>query len=471
MTLQDLMGLLPVLTLAFGSILVLLLGLWWRQRQALLFIGVAVAAAAAFTAVLVSPSAAEVGGMFSTGGYARFFDVIWSLVVALTLLLSWRYSDTRGFSGGEYVSLVLFAGAGMALLSAATSLVGLFVGLEAFTLVLYILIAFDKKSGIGAEGGLKYLVLGVVTTSSLAFGIALIFASAGTFHLPEAMAGLASGTGLRPLGLIGWAMLVLTAGFKVSLVPFHFWTPDVYQGAPAPVAGLLSAGSKGAVFAVLVTLSAGMSIHWQDLSLLLWWIAAVTMLVGTLSALFQENIKRLLAYSSVVHMGYVLVGLLAGSTVGQQAVLFYLVFYAVASLAAFGVITSFTDSLGEPMLLSDYRGAGYRYPFRATVLTISLLALAGIPPTGGFIAKLNVFGAAIRSNYLGLAVLAILASLISLYYYLRIIIALFMAEGPGRKFPTTGPAEALALGLCLVLILALGVFPGPLLDLIGRILG
>ncbi len=470
MTLQDLAGLLPVLTLASGSILLLLLGLWWPRRRALLFIGVFVAAAAAVIAVLAAPSAAEVGGMFSTGGYARFFDVVWSLVVALTLLLSWRYAETRGFSGGEYTSLVLFAGAGMALLSAATSLVGLFVGLEAFTLVLYILIAFDKKSGAGAEGGLKYLVLGVVTTSSLAFGIALIFASSGTFHLPEAMAGIAVGTGLRPLGLIGWALLVLTAGFKVSLVPFHFWTPDVYQGAPAPVSGLLSAGSKGAVFAVLVTLAAGMAARWRDLSPVLWWIAALTMLVGTLSALFQENIKRLLAYSSVVHMGYVLVGLLAGGTAGRQAVVFYLVFYAIASLATFGVIASFSDSSGEPMLLADYRGAGYRYPFRAAVLTVSLLALAGIPPTGGFIAKLNVFGAAIRSDYLGLAVLAIVASLISLYYYLRIIIALFMTEEAGRKLPATGPAETLALGLCLILILALGVFPGPLLDIIGQIL-
>jgi NADH-quinone oxidoreductase subunit N len=358
----------------------------------------------------------------------------------------------------------------MSLLSAASSLVGLFLGLEAFTLVLYILISLDRHSPQGAEAGLKYLVLGVTATGALAFGIALIYASAGTFHLPEALAGIGTGAKLRPIGLAGWALLLLAVGFKVSLVPFHLWTPDVYQGAPAPITGLLSAGSKGAMFSALVTLLAGSGAAAQDLRPVLWVFSAVTMGVGTLAALRQENVKRLLAYSSVVHMGIVLLGLVAGGVGGRSAVVFYLVFYAAVSLGAFGVIASLSGAGGEPQALAAYRGIGYRHPFRAAAMTVFLLALAGIPPTGGFMAKLQIFAAAIQADALGLALIGILVSLISLYYYLKIIIALYMTDDSAPALAPGTVAERVAVLLCLLLVLALGLFPAPILDWIGGIL-
>lgn len=470
MTGADVVALIPIIVLLAGSTGILLAGAWWpAARRPLLLAGAGVTLAAAFCAGLLPPPVPEVGSMYGTGPYARFFTVLWSLVAALTLLLSLRYGEERAFAGGEYTSLVLFAAVGMALLSSATSLVGLFLGLESFTLALYILIAFDKKGSEGAEAGLKYLVLGAVATGFLAFGIALVYTASGTFHLPEAVGALTAGTEMQPIALLGWAMLLVAVGFKVSLVPFHLWTPDVYQGAPAPVTGLLATGSKGAVFAALVTLFAGIQAG-SELAPILAALAAVTLLVGTLAALPQQNLKRMLAYSSVVHMGFVLTGLLAGGPAGHSAVLFYLVAYAAVTLGAFGVIASLADGRGEPQQYADLRGLGYRHPFRAGALAVFLFSLAGIPPTAGFIGKFGIFHAAIQAGYLWLALLGVLASLISLAYYLRPVIVLFMAE---EEAPVRHPGSAeehAALLVCLAAALLLGVLPGPLLDLIAVVI-
>ena len=469
MTALQLLALLPILILALGAVALLMLGAWWPARRPLLLGGCAVALAAALAAGAGTPPLVEVAGMYGTGPYARFFAVLWSVVAALTLLLSLRYGENRDFSGGEYVSLVLFAAAGMALLSAATSLVGFFLGLESFTLALYILIAYHRGAAGGAEAGLKYLILGAVATGFLAFAIALIYVATGTFHLPEAMAALSAAQGLRPFGLLGWGMLLVAVGFKVSLVPFHLWTADVYQGAPAPVTGLLSSGSKGAVFAALVTLFAGAGSA-SGLVPLLWLLAAVTMIAGTLTALRQDNVKRMLAYSSVVHMGYVLLALLAGGADGRAAVVFYLVAYSVVSIGAFGVVASFAGAANEPQEYPDWRGLGYRHPFRAGALAVFLFSLAGIPPTAGFIGKFGIFYAAIRADFVGLALVGILASLVSLYYYLRLVVVLFMSDETAPDLHPGSHHEHAALLVCLSVTLLLGVYPGPLLDLIGTIL-
>jgi NADH-quinone oxidoreductase subunit N len=466
----DLLALLPILVLVLGSTTLLMAGAWRPGYRPLLLAGVFTALAAALCAGLLPPPIAEVARMFDTGPYGRFFTILWSLVAAVTLLLSLRYGEERRFPGGEYTALVLFAAAGMALLSSATSLVGIFLGLEAFTLVLYILIAFHKGTAEGAEAGLKYLVLGAVATGFLALGIALIYAASGTFHLPEAMAAVSGEGRLRALGLVGWAMLLIAVGFKVSLVPFHLWTPDVYQGAPAPVTGLLSTGSKGAVFAALVPLAAGLSGGWLELGPVLWLLAALSMLIGTLCALTQDNLKRMLAYSSVVHMGYVLVALLAAGDAGRRAVIFYLIAYAVVNLGAFGVIASLAEGGTEPQGLERWRGIGYRHPFRAGAMSLFLLSLAGIPPTAGFIGKFGIFYAAVREGYIVLVLLGVLASLISLYYYLRPVIVMFMSDEEAVPLHPGSGHEHAALVICLTATLLLGILPGPLLDLIASVL-
>jgi NADH-quinone oxidoreductase subunit N len=466
----ELLALLPILILALGATGLLMVGAWWPKRIALLNAGITIALLAALVAGGCPPPVPEVGGMFSTGPYARFFTILWSILAVFTLMLSGRYGRARNFPAGEYPTLVLFAAAGMALLSSASSLVGLLIGLESFTLVLYILIAIDKTCVRGTEAGLKYLVMGIVATGFLGFGIALIYAATGTFHIPEIHQALLADGQLRPLGLLGWALLLTAVGFKVSLVPFHLWTPDVYQGAPAPVAALLSTGSKGAVFASLVALMLGLGEGLVPLVPVLWALAAASLIVGTLCALRQENIKRMLAYSAVVHMGYVLTALLTGSEIGREAVIFYLVVYTLANVGAFGVLTAFAIQGEEPQDYKDLRGLGYNHPRRGGALAFFLFSLAGIPPTAGFIAKFNVFHAALRADYLGLALLGILASLVSLYYYLRPIIVMFLAKERNICLSRGSSSEHVVLIICLFATLLLGVYPEPLFDLIGLIL-
>jgi NADH-quinone oxidoreductase subunit N len=469
-TRYDLAALIPILILAIGSAAILLLGAWYSGRRFLLLAGAGLASIAALVAALVTPAVTEVGGMFGMGLYARFFTVLWSGLAALVLILSIRYAEERHFPAGEYASLVLFSAAGMVLLSSATSLVGLFLGLEAFTLVLYILIAFDKTGEEGAEAGLKYLVPGAVATGFLAFGIALIYTATGTFLLPEAMVGIVGDAGIIPLGMLGWTMIMVAVGFKVSLVPFHLWTPDVYQGAPAPIAALLSTGSKGAVFASLLVLLAGIGAGGEDLLPLFWVLSALSMVVGTLTALRQNNIKRMLAYSSVVHMGYILLALLAGGPDGRSAAVFYLVVYTAATLGAFAVITSFSSAAREPQELEEFRGVGFRDPFRCAAIAVFLVSLAGIPPTAGFIGKFGVFYAAIRADLIALAIIGILSSLVSLYYYLRFVVAMYTTAGRSALVHFGVPLENAVMAFCVVATLALGVYPGPLLDLIALIL-
>lgn len=465
----ELYALLPQILLALGATAVLMLGAWFPSRNWIL-VAVFIALLAALLAVSVPAPVTEVAGLYSAGAYARFFVLIWALLTALSLLLSRRYAEIHDLPGAEYGALMLFAACGMGLLSAATSLIGIFLGLEAYTLVLYILIAFKRHDPRGAEAGLKYLVLGAVATGFLAFGVALIYAASGSFHLPEALHGLSVEGSMRPLGLVGWAMMLVAIGFKVSLAPFHLWTPDVYQGAPAPVTGLLATGSKGAVFAALVPLFIALGPLKQDLELILWVLAALSMVVGTFAALPQRNLKRMLAYSSVVHMGYLMIGLLVGGRDGYRALLFYVIAYAIASLGAFGVLSSFSRVDDEPQEYDDFRGLGYLHPRRSSVLCACLLSLAGIPPLVGFFAKFGIFAAALRGGYTGLALIGIITALASLYYYLAPIIVLFMQQRDARQLRRGWRDEYLVLGCCFALVLLLGIYPTPLLDLLSGIL-
>ena len=469
MTLQTVIALLPQLLLASGAALILILGAWFDNRRLWLSTGLVLTLFCALLILLLEPPLAEIEGLYSTSLYARFCAVAWLLTISATLLLSYRYADRQHFGGGEYVSLLLFAGAGMTLLSASTSLIGLFLSLEAFTLVLYILIAFNRNDAQSAEAGLKYLVLGAVATGFIAFGISLIYAATGSFHFAEAMAGLQLDGGLRPLGLAGWALLLVAVGFKVSLVPFHFWTPDVYQGAPAPVSALLATAAKGAVLAALLPLLGALGPSGTDVDQILWVLAIITMVAGTLSALPQSNLKRMLAYSSVVHMGYLLLALLVGASVGGQALLFYLVIYSLATFGAFAVVTSLAGER-ELQNYSDLSGLGRRCPRRAMALALFMFSLAGIPPLAGFFAKFTLFKAALQEGFTELAVIGVLSSLISVYYYLRPVVVLFMEDETNAVAENGSTGEYLVLAGCCAGVLLLGVYPVPLLDLVARVL-
>jgi NADH-quinone oxidoreductase subunit N len=459
MTLLDLRIAAPLLTLGLGALLVLLLGPLLRGRF-LYPVAVAVSVVAAGWALLPPPiTYSDVLGLTATP-FARFFTLLFSGGCAATLLFSHGYCRRRGITGEEYPATLLFAAFGMATLVAAANLVILFLALESLTFAFYILTAADRRSISGSEAGLKYLLNGATAAAFIAFGISLVYAATGRLDLDALRSS-------GPLVLAGWAFLLAGFGFKVSLVPFHLWTPDVYQGAPPPVTGFLSTGSKGATFAAFLLLLQGGTPG--PVRGALWWLCLLSMVLGNLAALRQRDIRRLLAYSSIAQMGYVALGLVAGSGEGHAAVIFYVAAYTAMNLAAFGALGGLSG--GKRLAtLEDCRGLGYRRPFRAAVLALSMVALAGIPPTIGFSGKLAIFLAALQRGEVFLAVAGILSAAVAVWYYLGVVVSLYMREP--ERLPAdaeVSPAEGLALAAAAVAVVLPGLFPGPLFELAARI--
>ncbi|MGH7276399.1 MAG: NADH-quinone oxidoreductase subunit N [Candidatus Rokuibacteriota bacterium] len=404
--------------------------------------------------------------MVVVDNFALFVNVVICYAAALVILLSIDYLRRTGPESGEYYALVLFATAGMMLLAAAGDLVVLFLALELMSLSLYVLAGLFKRELASGEASLKYFILGAFAASFLLYGIALIYGATGTTNLDRI--GAAVGRQVHdPLVVIGLGLLLVGFGFKISSVPFHMWAPDVYQGAPTSVTALIATGSKAAAFAalirVLVVAFRGAQPDWTPL---FWIMAALTMTVGNVVAIAQSNLKRMLAYSSVAHAGYMLVGIVAGGSAGAGAVLFYLLTYAFTTVGTFGVITLCERARAEAVEVGDYAGLGRRHPVLAAALALFLLSLIGIPPLAGFVGKFYLFGAAVRSGYLWLAVIGVLNSAVAAYYYLRVVVYMYMREPDGAA-TTRVPSFAggLALAVALVGIVLLGVMPAPFFDL------
>jgi NADH-quinone oxidoreductase subunit N len=405
--------------------------------------------------------------MLALDGFALFLDVVICAATALVLLLSVGYLARQGGEPGQYYALVLFAAVGMMLMAGATDLLVVFLGLELMSICLYVLAGYFRRRPEGNEAALKYFLLGAFASGFFVYGIALLYGAAGTTNLARLGAALgAPGAARDPMVLAGVALLLVGFGFKTSAVPFHQWTPDVYEGAPTTVTALIATGSKVAAFAgllrVLVTLGP-LEAEWAVLA---WWLAALTMTVANVVALVQSNVKRLLAYSSIAHVGYMLVGLAAGLAPGAPAVLFYLVIYSVASVGAFGAVLLLAREGEEAVDMGAYAGLAARHPVLALALTVFLLALIGMPPTAGFVGKFYLFSAAIERDLVGLAVIAVLNSVLATYYYLRLIVYMYMLPPEGA--PTTAavtPAASLALAVSAWVTLQLGLWPGPVLAL------
>jgi NADH-quinone oxidoreductase subunit N len=398
--------------------------------------------------------------------YALFFHVIICYSGALIVLLSMDYLRRRGGDSAEYYALVLFATAGMMLLAAAGDLVVIFLALELMSLSLYVLAGLFKRELASGEASMKYFLLGAFASSFLLYGIALLYGAAGTTNLDRIAAAMASRPG-DPLFVIGLGLLLVGFGFKISSVPFHMWVPDVYQGAPTSVTALIATGSKAGAFAALIRVLAvvprGVALDW---AVLLWVVAAVTMTVGNVVAIAQSNLKRMLAYSSIAHVGYMLVGLVAGGAAGTSAVLFYLLTYAFTTAGAFGVITLCERARDEAVEVGDYAGLARRHPLLAAVLGLFLLSLIGVPPLAGFVGKFYVFGAAVRAGYLWLAVIGVLNSAVAAYYYLRVIVYMYMREPEGAATAFAPSfAGSVALAIALLGIVLLGIVPAPFVDL------
>jgi len=463
MTYSDAISLMPIIITACAALLVLLSGPFLPARATCTIAVAASGAAGLFAAITPPSSAPAIPGLAFTP-LARYLIPILCLAAALTLLLSHGYNQRRAIKGEEYPATVLFALFAMCVLPCATNMLVLFLALEAIAFAFYILVTMDLGRAESGEAGLKYLLMGAVAAALTAFGFALIYAGSGTLEL----GAISATTVNRPIISAGWGLVVIGLAFKLSLVPAHLWTPDVYQGAPAPVAAFLSTASKVAAAAVLLMLLAFLP-PMTELHAPLYALSLLSMVIGNLAALLQKNIKRMLAYSSIAHMGYLTLAILTGTREGYAAVLFYGAVYTAMNLAAFGTIASLSTN-EERSLVTDYSGVGFSAPFRGGVLALSMLALAGIPPTAGFIGKFFLFYAAIRGGQTGLAVIGIVSAAASAYFYLKVVVHLYMRPAEVTAPQPATPAESLALGMASLAIVAIGVFPAPLLKVVDIVL-
>ena len=398
--------------------------------------------------------------------YALFFHVVICYGAALIVLLSIDYLRRSGVESGEYYALVLFSTSGMLLLTSASDLIVVFLAIELMSLSLYVLSGLFKGRRQAGEASMKYFLLGAFASAFLLYGIALLYGATGTTNI-DRIAAAAAAAPHDTLLIAGLGLLLVGFGFKISSAPFHMWAPDVYEGAPTSVTALIATGSKAAVFAVLVRLLlSGVRAVQADWTAVLWVLAALTMTLGNVVAIAQSNLKRMLAYSSIAHVGYMLVGLAAGGAAGAGAVLFYLLAYTFTTAGTFGVITLCVRAGEEAVDVRDYAGLGRRHPVLAFALALLLLSLVGIPPLAGFVGKFYLFGAAVRAGFVWLAVLGVLNSAIAAYYYLRVIVTMYMQEPDGQS-ASVAPSFAggLALTIAVIGVVLLGLMPAPFVDL------
>ncbi|HYK89085.1 MAG TPA: NADH-quinone oxidoreductase subunit N [Acidobacteriota bacterium] len=407
-------------------------------------------------------------GMFLVDAYTYFFQWLFLVITGISALLSMRFNERESINRGEYYALLLFACSGMSLMAASGDLILTFIGIEILSIATYILAGFKRDDVRSNEASLKYFLLGSFATAFLLYGIALIYGSTGTTNY-LAIRQLASLQGsVQVTTLIGMGLLLVGFGFKVALVPFHAWAPDVYEGAPSPVTAFMTVGPKAAGFAalvrVLVQALPGLGRDWTSI---LWIVAILTMTLGNVVAVRQTNVKRMLAYSAIAHAGYVLVGIVANSRTGFGAVLFYLVVYTVMNLGAFCIVVSLSHKGDARVYLDNYTGLGRKAPFAAAALSLFLISLAGIPLTGGFIGKFYLFSAAIQKGYIGLAIIAVLNSVLSVFYYFRLMVIMYMREPPeGQPDPDPiSPPVMAIVAIGVVGILWLGINPAMILNL------
>jgi NADH-quinone oxidoreductase subunit N len=443
--------------------------LMWLSLAVLVAAGAGVTAAVGDTLTIAK-------GLLAIDGFATFFKVLFLGAAAITILMSPTYLRVERARPGEYYFLVLCATLGMMILAGAIDLITIFIGLETMALSFYVLAGFLRPSRRSNEAAVKYFVLGAFSLGLLLYGMSLLYGLTGTTHLRTIATDLALQGG-SPMLLLAVILLIAGVGFKIAAVPFHMWAPDVYEGAPTPITGFLSVGSKAASFAMLLRIfveglpafrvqglgiAFGEPFGWRAFFYVL---AILTMTVGNIAALTQGNIKRMLAYSSIAHAGYVLIGVVAGPPRGVEAALVYLTVYALMQLGAFAVVAMLRrrDVIGDE--LKDLTGLSATHPGAAVAMLIFMLSLGGIPPTAGFMGKLWIFAAAIDAGYIGLAVIGVLNSALSLYYYVRVVVFMWVRDAEGAPALRLTPALTAALVLTAAGTVVFGLYPGPLFEL------
>jgi NADH-quinone oxidoreductase subunit N len=461
---------LPEIVLSLFGMAIMLLDPLVDERTSQKSLGLLalVGSVAAIAATLYQSQYPGIGfwGMVKVDSFSTFFHVVVTAIAAVVILTSYEYMEVQQLRAGEYYGLILFGAVGMCLMSSAVELVLIFIALEISSISTYVLAGFRRRAAISSESSLKYFLLGSFATAFFLYGVAMMFGATGSTSI--AVIGQASRAGPIPLlAHAGIALMFVGLGFKVAAAPFHVWTPDVYEGAPAPVVGFMSTAPKAAVFAALLRVM--FEINAPGRLGLIWVVAALSMTLGNVGALVQQNMKRLLAYSSIAHAGYLLVAFAALPANGIPAVMFYTASYAAMNVGAFAVVSHFAGAGERRVSLDDYAGLGNRSPLLAASLTIFLLSLIGIPMTGGFFAKFYVFSAALQANLVGLTIIGVLNSAVGAYYYLRIIVMMYMREARDETPVAPAPAAlSTALAISVAATLYLGILPGRILEYASR---
>jgi len=469
---QELFAILPIIIVIGWACILLIADLFVPQDRK----GITAALAALGLVIALGATVARIGiettlfnGMLIQDGFSTFFQVLFLFLGLFAISQAYDYLRRRGIERGEYYVLLLFSISGMMLMASAGDLMMIFLALELLSIPLYVLAGFARPEPESEESSLKYFLLGAFASGFLVYGIALVFGSTGTTELGEIIEHLRAASEISALFIVGGGLILIGLGFKVAVVPFHMWTPDVYEGAPSSVTSFMSVGAKAAGFAALLRIfisafpEAGAV--WGPLTI---WIAVLTMIWGNVAAIAQKNIKRMLAYSSIAHAGFIFMALPAAAHQGvtdqaTSAALFYLIAYAIANLGAWGVVITLERLEGKGLEIDDYAGLGKRRPALAAMMTLFMLSLTGVPPTVGFLGKFYLFQAVIDSELVGLALIAILTSLISAYYYLRVVVVMYMRSGE-PEVRSEGFLNA-TVWLTGVFTLLFGLLPMPLLEM------
>jgi len=465
----------PLVLSFFGMVLLLINAFLPRGKSApaawISFIGIVVTGIVTVLGwtSLGTPPLLGFAGHVALDNYATFFNVTFLVAAGLTILMSDDYLQREGYPIGEYYTLILFSTVGAMFMASGIDLMTIFLGLEILSISLYVLAGLFRGQLKSNEAGMKYFLLGAFSTGFLLYGIALIYGVTGSTQLAEIQEALTAHPAMigNPMAIAGLILLSIGFLFKIAAAPFHMWAPDVYQGAPTPITAFMSAGPKAAAFAAFVrVLILGLDKLQTDWTGMLWVLAILTMIVGNVIAIYQTDIKRMLAYSSIAHAGYALVGLVAYNAIGISGILFYMLAYTFMNLGAFGVLVLAGKKGEENLTLEGFSGFGFKRPFLGVAMTIFLISLMGIPPTAGFSGKFYIFAGAVQSGYIGLAIIGVLNSAVSLYYYLRIIVYMyFKAPEEDYSWVTMSPGVVISIVIAVIGVLYLGIVPGEVMAL------
>ncbi len=460
--------LMPELVIASTLLIVLVFDLFDSISKQLLGWMTIVGAAIALWVTINMHQAGTVGNqfneMFKVDNFSLFFNIIFLVSTILVALISISYLQSQNRKAGPYYLLILLATLGMMLMAAGNELIIVFLGLELMSLSLYVLAGYFRESPASSEAGMKYLLLGAFASAFFLYGIAMIYGGTGTTSVPMIAEAIAA-PNKSPMLLAGMFLLIVGFGFKVAIVPFHQSAPDVYEGAPTTIAAFISAGPKAAGFAAFLRIFMealpNLQVEWSGVVILL---AMLTMTFGNIVAIAQTNIKRMLAYSSIAHAGYILIGLAAANENGISSTMLYLLIYCIMNIGAFGAIILAKTADGECLMISDYAGLGMRKPLLAMFMTLMLLSLAGFPPTAGFIGKFYIFKSAVQAGHIWLVIVGAINTAISAFYYLRVVVTMYMRE-PESELEFSPYASTLVIGLIIAAagVLLIGILPSLML--------